>query len=186
MDRATIPAVAFVGRQNSGKTTLLEKLIEALDLRGVRVATVKHHSHAGFEFDVEGKDSQRHYRAGSIHTVIAAPDRIASVRRTECEVSVRQIIDMMAFEASVLGDFPDLILVEGYRQGELPTVELFRADNPKDAQRELVTEGSRLIAVATDIGRVGEQARAQGLAVFALDDTDSLADFLIDRFIDRY
>lgn len=185
MDCVTIPAVAFVGRQNSGKTTLLEKLIGALTHRGLRIATVKHHSHAGFEFDVEGKDSQRHRQAGSIHTVIAAPDQIASVRRVENEASLRQIIEILSFEAQVLGDVPHLILVEGYRQGELPTVELFRADNPKDAQRELGVEGNEVIAVATDSARIAKQAQAQNLPVFGLEDIEPLADFLIDRFLDR-
>lgn len=185
MNWPTIPAVAFVGRQNSGKTTLIEKLIAALASRDLRVATVKHHSHTGFEFDVEGKDSHRHRQAGSIHAVIAAPDQIASVRRAKYEVSVQQIIDVMTFEAHILNDIPHLILVEGYRQEKLPTVELFRANNPKDAQRELETEGGRIIAVATDIARIAEQARAQNLPVFDLDDVACLADFLTQRFIKR-
>jgi molybdopterin-guanine dinucleotide biosynthesis protein MobB len=185
MAYTSIPAVAIVGRKNSGKTTLLEKLIAALSRRGLRIATVKHHSHAGFEFDVEGKDSQRHRRAGSVHTVVAAPDQVASVRRLPRELSVHQSIEVMTFEAKVYGNTPHLILVEGYRQGELPTVDLFRAGNPKDEERKLETEGSGIVAVATNIARIMEQAHAQGLPAFDLDDAESLADFLIDRFVNR-
>jgi molybdopterin-guanine dinucleotide biosynthesis protein MobB len=185
MTPSSIPAVAFVGKQNSGKTTLLEKVIAALTARAVRVATVKHHSHAGFEFDVKGKDSWRHRQAGSIHTVIAAPDQIASVQRVEREVSLQEILSMMSFASDVTGDIPDLILVEGYRHGDLPTIELFRADNPADAQRELGVEGNQIIAVVTDIDRVAEQAQTQGLAVFAFDDIDPLAHFLIQTLTKR-
>jgi len=52
----TIPIISIVGKSNSGKTTLLEKLIPELVKRGYRVATIKHNVH-GFDVDHEGKDS---------------------------------------------------------------------------------------------------------------------------------
>jgi molybdopterin-guanine dinucleotide biosynthesis protein MobB len=180
MAQFSIFAVAFVGKQNSGKTTLLEKVISALCAHSVRVATVKHHSHKGFEFDIEGKDSWRHRQAGSVHTVIAAPDQIASVRSVSREVSLGEIIDIIILEAQASGTTPDIILVEGYRHGGLPTIELFRASNPKDQERDLGTEGNEIIAVVTDIPRVAKQAQTKGLPVFDFDDTDLLARFLIE------
>jgi molybdopterin-guanine dinucleotide biosynthesis protein MobB len=184
MTQISIPAVAFVGRQNSGKTTLLERVVAVLDAQGVQVATVKHHSHAGFEFDIKGKDSWRHRQAGSIHTVIAAPDQIASVRRAKREVSLRNIINIMTFEATVLDDVPHIILVEGYRHGELPTIELFRAGNLADEQRDLGAEDNEVVAVVTNISRIEEQAKAQGLPIFGFNDIDSIASFLVARFLD--
>jgi molybdopterin-guanine dinucleotide biosynthesis protein MobB len=178
--QTSIFAVAFVGKQNSGKTTLLEKVITALCERAVRVATVKHHSHEGFDFDIEGKDSWRHRQAGSIYTVIAAPDQIASVRGLAHEISVGEILEAMTFESRLSGDVPDIILVEGYRHGELPTIELFRSGNPNDEKRELGTEGNEIIAVVTDIPRVAAQAQEQGLPVFDFADADPIAHFLID------
>ena len=59
------PAVAIVGRHNSGKTTLVEKLIAELVSRGLDVGSVKHHSHKGFDIDYPGKDSYRHRAAGA-------------------------------------------------------------------------------------------------------------------------
>ena len=79
----TIPILSIVGKSGSGKTTLLEKLIAELKRRGYRVATIKHHAHPGFEIDQPGKDTWRHAQAGSDHVVIAAPDKIASIRRLE-------------------------------------------------------------------------------------------------------
>ena len=43
------PALAIVGRHNSGKTTLIEQLIAELVRRGRDVGSVKHHSHVGFD-----------------------------------------------------------------------------------------------------------------------------------------
>ena len=57
------PAVSIVGRHNSGKTTLIEKLIAELVGRGFDVGSVKHHSHVGFDIDIPGKDSWRHRHA---------------------------------------------------------------------------------------------------------------------------
>ena len=57
------PAVAVVGRHNSGKTTLIERLIAELTGRGLDVGSIKHHSHRGFDIDIPGKDSYRHRAA---------------------------------------------------------------------------------------------------------------------------
>ena len=59
-----IPIISIVGKSDSGKTTLIEKLVPVLTKRGYRVATVKHDVH-GFEVDREGKDSWRHKQAGA-------------------------------------------------------------------------------------------------------------------------
>lgn len=175
-------ALAFVGKQNSGKTTLLEKLIAELTRRGINVGTLKHHSHAGFDFDIEGKDSWRHAEAGSSFTVISAPDKIAMVRTLDApEDAVQTLAAMVALSTAgeAQGTRPlDIILVEGYRHSGLPTIELFRAANPKDAERELGGEGNDIIAVVTDIPRVKAAADSQCLPSFAFEDTAALADFV--------
>ena len=180
---AAIPAVAFVGKQNSGKTVLLEKLITALTDKAIRVATIKHHSHAGFEFDIKGKDSWRHRQAGSLQSVIVAPDQIASVRHLSHEVEVKQVIEAMLFESSVFGEMPQIILVEGYRHGGLPTIELMRADNPHDARRDLGVEDNEIIAVVTDMPRIVAQAERFGLPAFGFEDIEALACFLSETYL---
>ncbi|MDR3053079.1 MAG: molybdopterin-guanine dinucleotide biosynthesis protein B [Coriobacteriales bacterium] len=165
-----IPAVAFVGRQNSGKTTLLEALIAELVSRGIKVGTVKHHSHAGFAIDYEGKDSWRHRKAGSSFVVVASPDQIASVRSLEHEIELDEILPSICDV--------DVILVEGYRQSGLPTIELFRSGNPNDQERELGGLGNRIIAVVTDIPRIELAAAKQALPVFSFKATEALATFI--------
>jgi molybdopterin-guanine dinucleotide biosynthesis protein MobB len=116
----SIPVVCIIGESGSGKTILLEKLIPELKRRGYRLATVKHHSHAGFDIDHPGKDSYRHAQAGSDHVVIAAPDKIASYRRVEKEPTLDEIISEIKNV--------DLILVEGYKQAGKPSIEIIRGD----------------------------------------------------------
>ena len=64
-----VPILCFVGRSNSGKTTLIERVIPELVRAGYKVATVKHAGH-GFDLDTEGKDSWRHKQAGASTVVI--------------------------------------------------------------------------------------------------------------------
>ena len=64
MSTQLIPVVSVVGVSDSGKTTLMERLLKEIKSRGWRVATIKHDLH-GFDIDKPGKDSWRHARAGA-------------------------------------------------------------------------------------------------------------------------
>lgn len=130
------PAVAFVGRHNSGKTTLIEKVIRELTSRGIDVGSVKHHSHAGFQIDYPGKDSYRHREAGATETVIACPGQMARIKTIEGEMECADIVRSMSGH--------DIVVVEGYRKSGLPTIEIMRAGNDADQQvARVFCEGAR-------------------------------------------
>ena len=77
--------LCFAGRSNSGKTTLIERVIPALTRAGYRVATVKHAGH-GFELDTEGKDSWRHKQAGASAVVVLSKGSMAMFADTSEEM----------------------------------------------------------------------------------------------------
>lgn len=162
-----IPMVTFVGRSGAGKTTLLVKLIAELRQRGYRVATIKHHSHNGFDIDQPGKDSWRHARAGSEHVIVAAPDKMATYRILDRELSLEELA------ATISG--VDLILVEGYKQAALPTFEVVRAANSLD----LVARPEYRFAVATDT------PLDLPVPQYGLDDIQGIADCIEGRFLQR-
>jgi molybdopterin-guanine dinucleotide biosynthesis protein B len=85
-----IPIVSIVGKSDSGKTTLLEKVVGELRARGYRIATVKHDAHS-FEIDHEGKDSWRHKQAGAALTVISSPEKVALVADADHDQSLAEI-----------------------------------------------------------------------------------------------
>ena len=103
-----IPVVSFIGLSNSGKTTLLEKVIKELKIRGYRVAVVKHCPH-GFDIDHPGKDSWRLAQAGSDVVAVSSPNKTAFVERLDTELTLAQIRTI--FEAKA-----DIVLAEGYKK----------------------------------------------------------------------
>lgn len=154
------PLICFVGRSNSGKTTLLEKLIRELKRRNYRVATIKHHSHAGVQVDQPGKDTWRHAQAGSDHVVIVAPDLVASIRRTDREPSLEEVA------ATIQG--VDFILAEGFKRTGKLKVEVVRAARSV----EPLCAEDELLALVTDV------AIPYNVPQFGLDDVTGLADLM--------
>lgn len=142
------PAVAVVGRHNSGKTTLVVKLIAELTARGFDVGSVKHHTHGNFEIDYPGKDSYRHREAGATETVIAAPQKLARVKTLEREAECNELVRSMPGH--------DIVIVEGYRRSGLPTIEVMRAEN--DADVAVAQAFAASVAAAEGAGEGGAGA----------------------------
>ena len=153
------PAIAIVGRHNSGKTTLIERLIAELVGRGYDVGSIKHHSHRGFDIDYPGKDSYRHRAAGASETVIAAPGQLARIKTVEGEEECSDLVRSMPGH--------DIVVVEGYRKSGLPTIEIMRAANEADAHTaEVFLTGARagvpLRADHVQLGRAAAEAAGAG------------------------
>lgn len=119
-DRPTL--VSIVGRKNSGKTTLLVRVAAELIRRGHRVASVKH-GHHEFEIDQPGRDSWRHVHEGGVEAVLLLSSRkIAMVMQTpKGETDVHTLV-----ERHFGGRGYDIVLVEGFKHGDLPKVEVHR------------------------------------------------------------
>lgn len=200
------PAVSFIGRKNSGKTTLVEGVIARLHAHGLNVASIKHHGHPNFEIDVPGKDSYRHRQAGAGTTAILSSNRFALIEDLQDE--------MTCLDALALMPGRDIVVVEGYREAGLPAIELFRAANERDAQAApafcetlraaakaqntqkhpaVYTLGDSSIngepdnpalpvAVVTDIEAVAACAQEAHVPVFRFDAIEDIANFVIKRF----
>ena len=134
-----IPIVSIVGRSNTGKTTLIEKMIRELTARGYRVATIKHNLH-GFDIDHPGKDSWRHREAGARLTVLASPKKVAVIRDVDRDYGIDEIRDRYVEDV-------DIILVEGYKENDFPKIEVFRSAL---GHKLLSKKQDNLIAVASD------------------------------------
>lgn len=164
-ERAVPPAVCIVGKKNSGKTTLTVALLAELRRRGLRVASIKHGHHA-FETDQPGRDSWRHFNEGEAEaTIMAGAGKIALVMRMEGEPDPEALVrDFYA------GRGYDLVLIEGYKHGPFPRIEVFRrAVHP----RPLFADAEDLeafVAVVTDDASLRADA-----PVFVMDADDPAA-----------
>ena len=112
-----IPVVSIIGKQNTGKTTLIEILIPILKKKGYRVGTIKYNI-PSFQIDYEGKDTHRHYEAGADVVSISSPEKLAIVKRISGKSPpIKTIIE------SNYRDI-DIILVEGYKHWNYPSIEI--------------------------------------------------------------
>lgn len=160
--------VSIVSKKNSGKTTLLEKLIPELRRRGYRVGTIKHDAH-GFDIDHEGKDSWRHKQAGAQTVVISSPRKLALVKEMERETGIDEIV------AQFFADM-DIVITEGYKQGGKPQIEIFRR---AAHETPLHTKDKRGTLVAV----VSDTAVDLGVPRLDINAIAAVADFIEDRFL---
>jgi molybdopterin-guanine dinucleotide biosynthesis protein B len=110
--------LCIVGWSGSGKTTLLTALIPLLRGAGLRISTVKH-THHNFDLDRPGKDSYRHRQAGAHEVLITSGQRWALLH--ELDGPEPDLSEILAKLEPV-----DLVLIEGYKMGPYPKLEVYR------------------------------------------------------------
>ena len=114
---------AVSGVKNSGKTTLITKLLPELKKRGLQVAVIKHDGH-DFEADVPGTDSWKFAQAGAGGVCVFSARKYMVVKYVPSP-SVEEMIE--AFPEA------DVILLEGFKYSEYPKIEVIRKGNSAKA-----------------------------------------------------
>lgn len=158
-------AIGFIGYSNSGKTTLIEKLIPRFRSHGLSVSAIKN-AHHGFDMDRPGKDSYRYREAGAGQVLIATTERWALLTETpQGHATLDELLDRLA---------PcDLVIVEGFKsEGRIPRIEVRRAtvEDPP-----IYPDDPNVIAVAADF------VLDCPLPVLDLNDADKIAAFIMQR-----
>ena len=158
----------IAGHSGMGKTTLLERLVPALIQRGLRVSLMKH-SHKAIDIDRPGKDSYRLREAGCSEVLLLGRERWALMHelRADAEPTLDELLPHMA---------PcDLLLIEGFKGGDFPKLEVWRA---AEGKRPLWGAWPGITAVATDDPQALDlPAGPGGPPVLALADIGPIADF---------
>ena len=157
--------IGFAGWSGSGKTTLLRRLIPLLVGRGLRVSTVKH-AHHGFDVDTPGKDSWVHREAGATEVLVGSANRWALMHelRGGPEPDLPELLGRMSPV--------DLVLVEGFKRGAHPKIEVHRAEVGKPL---LYPVDPAIVALAAS------PAAPAPIPAVDLDDAGAVAD-LVERF----
>jgi molybdopterin-guanine dinucleotide biosynthesis protein B len=159
-----IPIVSFVGRSNSGKTTLIERVIPELVRAGYKVATVKRAGH-GFDLDTEGKDSWRHKRAGASSVTVLSKGSMAMFSDVSDQMKVEEVRDRF------LDSSYDLIIAEGWKHEGYPKILIVREEV---GEIPISTEG--LLAVVSD------KPVDLHVPLFGLDDVVGVAALIMKQF----
>lgn len=161
----TAPKIfGIAGWKNSGKTGLAVRLVAEFTRRGYRISTIKH-AHHDFDIDKVGADSFRHREAGAQEVALVSGTRYAIMHemRGAPEPAFEDILARLA---------PcDLVLIEGYKREPIPKIEARRLASAKS--EPLAPHDPNIVAIAAD-HRVPDST----LAVFDLDDTLAIADFI--------
>lgn len=150
-------------QSETGKTTIMEKLLPELKGQGLLVAALKGNLQH-YKLDTPGKDSQRFAEAGADLAGLTTPDGFFLFGRSGNQ-------DGTTAAAELLDNF-DLIMVEGNKKSKTPKIEVVRrAINPEP----LLPENT--IAIITD-----RRDLDLDLPILELGDSKALADFIMKRF----
>lgn len=149
-----------------GKTTLLERLVPELTARGLVVSLIKH-SHKAIEIDRPGKDSYRLREAGCSEVLLLGNDRWALMH--ELRGADEPSLDYLL---SRLQDC-DLVLVEGFKGGDFPKLEVWRTAVGKPT---LWPDWPGIVAIASDTALPLSEVRRLDLA-----DVAEVADFVLSN-----
>ena len=154
----------IAGWSGSGKTTLMVKLLPELTGRGLTVSTFKH-AHHNFDIDKPGKDSYEHRQAGASEVLISSSNRLALMRelRGDPEPTLDELISLMKPV--------DLLMIEGFKHGDHPKLEVFR---PSVGKALLADKDPNVVAVASD-----EELDSVNVPKLDLNNVSAIADFII-------
>lgn len=155
----------ITGWKNSGKTTMVASLVAEFTKRGLQVSTVKH-AHDSFSIDHEGTDSHEHRKAGAQEVALVSSKRWALMHEVSSGGAVPSLETMLKKLAPC-----DLVLVEGYKNSDIPKIECIRVASAKE---DPIWRGNdSVIAVATD-----ERDPNCDKHQFDLGDIDGIADYI--------
>ncbi len=158
--------LAFGGYSNSGKTTLITRLIHRL-ARRYQVAYVKHDIHR-FEMDHPGKDTFEAYAKGAGRVFISDKEHFACVGAGKASED-----DHRALLASA-----DIALIEGYKHSAIPKVILL--DDQNAICDEIVA--GKIHGVVACVGKAPQGPGLEGIPYFQRDDLDGLTAFVEEVF----
>nr|WP_320114649.1 molybdopterin-guanine dinucleotide biosynthesis protein B [uncultured Desulfuromonas sp.] len=164
----TPPAVSFIAKSGTGKTTLVEKVIAELKKRHFRVGAIKHDAHR-FDIDHPGKDSHRFTEAGADTMLVCSSSKLALVKQHRQAPEINDLI------ATYFSDV-DIVLTEGFKQSSMPKIEVFRHHYSTELISRGDTPDPSLIAVASDTPLEVD------VPLFELEDINALADFIVSTF----
>lgn len=146
---------------NSGKTTLIEKIVRLLKTRELRVAVIKHAS-KGFDLQPELRG---YLNSGADTVIVAGDNKVAMIRTIEDQPSLEEM-------RKIIGDV-DIVLYEGFKPTAVNKIEVFR--HGISGKRPLCMDDASYLAIVSDT------RFDVAIPQFDLNDEKGVAGFIMDR-----
>ncbi len=118
--------IGVIGWKNSGKTTLVSKLVDYFSSLNLKVGVIKH-AHHSFDIDHPNTDSYKIRKSGAYKTTIVSNKRLAFIeeRADDNEIDLKSIIDM--------NKDCQILILEGFKKNnDIPKIEVFLKKNKKE------------------------------------------------------
>lgn len=163
--------IQIVGYKNSGKTTLISKVIPIFNDMNLKVAVIKHDLH-GFESDIEDTDTYKLRQAGAVATAITSPWRTAIIEEKETPLQ-----DLIQHFEEV-----QLIIVEGFKREPLPKIVMISSVDGMDLVRKL----DQVVAVvyhsisSIEVKTLHNLAHDMEISIFEAGDLQNIAKYMLN------
>jgi molybdopterin-guanine dinucleotide biosynthesis protein B len=135
--------IGFIGRSDSGKTSMIVSIAQNLMEKGFKVAAIKHIAEPGFKtIDREGSDTYRYASAG-VSVIVGSADKETTIILKR-PLNFIDTINLVEHISS-----PDVILVEGFKNEDNPKIALddtnaknivLRGDNKEEIMDYIIRE----------------------------------------------
>ncbi|MGG0719117.1 molybdopterin-guanine dinucleotide biosynthesis protein B [Robertmurraya massiliosenegalensis] len=161
---AVVEATIFqiVGYQNSGKTTLIKRVIEQFQKNNLSVVTLKHHGHGGKPDFQDERDSHKHLKAGAIASLVEGDGHLL-LQAEKIVWSLEEKLQLLSFFQ------PDIILIEGHKRESYPKAVLIRTKDDLDLL--MMLENIQVIFF-WEKELMNEMKEYQEIRKFAINDSD--------------
>ena len=158
--------ISFIGYHNSGKTTLVTRVVKHLKAKGLRVGVIKSSSTQGIEFDTVGTDTFKHRQAGADEVMLVTPDQMVLQTRPK-NLSLAVLVHRYFCDA-------DIVIGEGFKEAR----QIAKIEVISSPEQNLRGQVPGVIAVATDLDISADY-------VFRLNEAVEIADFIEKRFVQK-
>nr|WP_307992051.1 molybdopterin-guanine dinucleotide biosynthesis protein B [uncultured Niameybacter sp.] len=164
MKNKTPKVFAVSGVKNSGKTTLIEKIVSRLNELDYKVGVIKHDGHE-FVADHEGTDTDRHKKAGAKSVMIYSDTKMMLIQ--DCYKA--RIEELIQYQKDM-----DIVIVEGMKYSNLPKIEIVRGE----ISSHCVCDKETLLAVVSDLPLENLE-----VPIVGLEDIDRLLEIIKEKIL---
>jgi len=163
--------IGIAGWSGSGKTTVVESLINIFNTKYNFTVSALKHAHENFKIDQEGKDSHRFSKAGAKQVIISSKKQWALINNLN---NKEKDLDYLLKKT----EDTNIVLVEGWKYSKLKKIEIYREKIGKDF---LHIKDKNIVAIALENSNIPIK---RSISKLNLNDHLSIAEFIVKNNFD--